>query len=169
MGAGKSTVGRRLAEEDRLKFFDVDNSIEERTRMDIRDIFAKYGETLFREIETTALKASLNYDHVIVAAGGGLPCFNNNMEWMKAHGTVIYMQLKPAQLIERLIKERSLRPLIAGKTEGELRTYVQDHLSIRIPFYEQAHHTIDADQPIDDIIQQIRQLSVQEVDTVDIK
>ncbi|MCL4132067.1 UNVERIFIED_CONTAM: hypothetical protein GTU68_007975 [Idotea baltica] len=158
MGVGKSTIAQKLAEQERLKYFDVDMSIQERTRMDIRDIFARYGETLFREIETNALMATSNYDNVIVATGGGLPCFNRNIDWMKSQGTVVYLKMAPPQLHERLVSERHKRPLIASKTEGELKKYITDHLGTRKPFYEQADYVIDASQSIENVCTEIRKI-----------
>lgn len=158
MGVGKSTIAHKLAEQERLKYFDVDDSIQERTRMDIRDIFARYGETVFREIETNALMASSNYDNIVVAAGGGLPCFNENMDWMKSQGTVLYLKMEPVHLHKRLVAERHKRPLIAAKTEGELKKYITDHLNSRKHYYEQADHILDANQPVADIVAVIKEI-----------
>ena len=158
MGVGKSTIAQKLADQERLKYFDVDDSIQERTRMDIKDIFARYGEKLFREIETNALMATSNYENVIVAAGGGLPCFNKNMDWMKSQGIVLYLKMEPLQLHKRLISERHKRPLIAAKSEGELKKYITDHLNRRKLFYEQADHILDANQSIDNIVAAIQKI-----------
>lgn len=158
MGVGKSTIAQKLAHQERLQYFDIDESIQERTRMDIRDIFARYGETLFREIETNALMATSNYDNAVIAAGGGLPCFNRNMDWMKSQGIVIYLKMDSTQLHARLVSERHKRPLIASKSEGELKKYITEHLNTRKSFYEQADRIVDANQSVEDIVIELQKM-----------
>lgn len=158
MGVGKSTIARQLSKDERIYLFEVDDSIQERTRMDIKDIHSRYGEQVYREIETTALMASVNYADVVVDAGGGLPCFNGNMDWMKAHGIVIYLKMTASELFDRLSKERHKRHLIAGMSEKELKSHIQSQLKGRAPFFELAHHVLDANLPVMTLVESIQEL-----------
>ena len=84
MGAGKTTIGRVLARELGLDFYDLDWYIEDRFHKKIPDIFAEQGEEGFRDIERKMLHEVAEFENVIVSCGGGTPCFFDNMEYMNA-------------------------------------------------------------------------------------
>ena len=79
----------------------------------------------------------------IVATGGGLPCFFDNMEWMNANGTTVYLQMEPAQLVSRLQK-RQKRPLIKDLDDEQLLDFITEKLTERNPFYTQAKVIVNA-------------------------
>ena len=87
MGSGKSTLGRALAQATGLTFIDLDTYIEQRFHANVRDIFAQRGEDGFRRLERMMLHEVSEFEDVIVACGGGTPCFFNNMEHINSHGT----------------------------------------------------------------------------------
>ena len=125
MGSGKSTVGHLLARSIDWKFIDLDHYIEKTQKRTVAEIFASDGEQIFRQIEREALHQVAKFDKVIVATGGGSPCFENNMEFMNREGLTIYLELTPEVLMQRLKDAKASRPLIAGKNEAELLDFIK--------------------------------------------
>lgn len=115
MGCGKSTLARALAKYTGLQFIDLDNYIERRFMANVRDIFARYGEERFRDMEHRMLLEVADFENVIIACGGGTPCFHNNMEIINTHGTSIWLQASDSILHHRLVRGRHKRPLLAEK------------------------------------------------------
>ncbi|MDH5834690.1 shikimate kinase [Luteimonas kalidii] len=113
MGAGKSSIGRRLAGRFGLDFIDVDREIEARTGADIPTIFECEGESGFRAREAAALADLLQRDGLVIATGGGAVLDAGNRGRMRARGFVVHLQVSLARQLERLARDRS-RPLLAG-------------------------------------------------------
>ena len=154
MGSGKSTLGRPLAAKLGYKFIDQDALIEERFKMSISEVFATYGEAKFREAEHEVLKSFEASDNLVIATGGGAPCFFDNILIMNNIGFSIYLKIEPKTLVNRLKTSFTSRPLIAGKSEKELLEYVTEKLSEREPFYNKATVSIKAlDIKVSDIMQ----------------
>ena len=145
MGAGKTTIGRVLAREMGLEFYDLDNYIEDRFHQKIPDIFATKGEEGFRELERKMLHEVAEFEDIIISCGGGTPCFFDNMEYMNQQGETIFLDASPAVLKEHLLMGKTLRPLIQGKSSEELIAYIQESLQKRLPFYQKAKHTLSID------------------------
>ncbi|MBR1520776.1 MAG: shikimate kinase [Bacteroidaceae bacterium] len=143
MGAGKTTIGKVLAREVGLEFYDLDNYIEDRFHKKIPDIFAEKGEEGFREIERKMLHEVAEFENIIISCGGGTPCFFDNMEYMNSRGETVFLNASPEVLKEHLKMGKTVRPLIQGKTEEELVAYIKESLQKRLPFYQQAKHTVD--------------------------
>ncbi|MDL2223908.1 shikimate kinase [Bacteroidales bacterium OttesenSCG-928-M06] len=138
MGAGKTTIGRRLAQRLDMHFFDLDLFIENRHRKSVRDIFAEKGEAAFREIERSALHEVASFENVLVSTGGGTPCFFDNMSFMNKEGITVYLQVPEKELADRLDVCKHNRPLIKDKSKEELVTFIQDNLKYREPFYNRS-------------------------------
>ncbi len=138
MGSGKTTIGKKLAAKIGCKFIDLDGAIEDAEGMYIRDIIVAKGEPYFRVVESHTLKLLDRTDKVI-ATGGGTPCFFDNMDWMKANGRVVYVELDEAALFSRL-KTTNLehRPLLRGLDDEGLKLFIHDKLSERKAYYESA-------------------------------
>jgi shikimate kinase len=154
MGCGKSRWGKMIASHYGLQFIDLDTHIEEREEMTIPEIFAKHKEEGFREREHEALKSITDIDNVIVATGGGVPCFNNNMQEMNRLGETIYIEGTPELLRDRITSSKTERPLVKNLSQDELLAYIQNHLESRKLFYEQANYKIvSGDLELEDIIQ----------------
>ncbi len=144
MGCGKTTIGMALAEKLGLEFADLDKFIEAATNTSIVSIFKTRGEEEFRKLEQEALAALLNKDELLLATGGGTPCFFNNMEIINKNSVSIYLKMSADALFDRLLSERSTRPLIEDLEEKELKKYISDLLIIREPHYNKAHYKIKA-------------------------
>lgn len=154
MGSGKSTVGRGLARALGLSFIDMDNFIEERNHKTIPTIFAEEGEDTFRKLEQKALVELSAFEDVVIATGGGAPCFFNNMEIIKQTGRSVYLQGSPRIIAERLLQSKTERPLIKGKSESELIAFIDQTLRMREQWYLQADVVLkfDSDILVEDVI-----------------
>lgn len=137
-GSGKTTLGRHLAKYLKLQFTDLDTKIEERYHSSIPHIFEKYGESAFRECEYNTLAELLGQQNVLIATGGGAPCFNNAMQLINAQATSVYLKLSEDILLERLLISHKKRPLTQNLDKEELKQYIHKTLQQRAPYYEQA-------------------------------
>lgn len=142
MGCGKSTMGRSLAAALNLTFVDLDTYLEERFFRTIPLIFAEEGEDAFRKKERKVLEEVAAFDQVIVATGGGAPCFFDNMELMNEAGYCVFLDVEMETLIHRLTHARIERPLVKGKSPDELREFIGGLMQKRRPFYEKARYII---------------------------
>ena len=138
MAAGKSTIGRALA--DRLGFdlVDTDIVIEERMCKPLAEVVATRGEEFFRSSESALLDEIIASDssvNIVVACGGGMPCFGDNMAKMLTHGTVIYLQSSEEALFDRLLGDKQHRFLICNKNADELSEYIRTTLALRSRYY----------------------------------
>ena len=147
MASGKSSIGKRLAKMLSMSFLDLDDYIIDKEKMSISEIFKEKGEVYFRLIENKYLKEILKKDNdFILALGGGTPCYANNMDEINKGKTVsIYLQGSTQTMINRLIKKKSKRPLIASLTDDKIPEFVAKHLFERRRFYEQAKTTVKID------------------------
>lgn len=137
--AGKSHWGDRVAQAWSLQFIDLDQYVAEQEHASISALFAMYGEGGFREREQKYLKQIIGAaaGDVVIACGGGTPCFAENMQLMKSAGTVIYLDADVPQLINNLTDSAEVRPLLKGK--GDMGVHLEALLLKRKSSYEQAH------------------------------
>lgn len=138
MGSGKSTLGRLVAALTPLQFIDLDQYIENRHHKSISHIFEHQGEEEFRRIENNLLREVADFENVVVACGGGTPCFMDNMEIINSHGLSVWLEAPVDTLHDRLMKGRQKRPLIAGMDSPTLRRFIEDALRQRQPYYAKA-------------------------------
>lgn len=141
MGVGKTTIGKQLSNELGVEFIDLDKFIENRYRTTVRDIFAKKGEDKFRKIEHEMLREVATFHNVMIATGGGTPCFFDNMDLMNQQGVTIYIKASVEQLVSRLLASKNIRPIIKDKAPDELGQFVAEHLVQREVYYSQAKIT----------------------------
>ena len=151
MGAGKSVIGKNLAEKLKCTFLDLDKHIEEVANKSITEIFTEEGEAAFRQMEFTLLR-EFKTEPSVIATGGGLPCFNDNLQWMNQHGITVFLDVPVASLVKRLSKEKHLRPLLAGREGSDLLKFIDEKLAERRPFYEQAQFIFKGDIPVIDAV-----------------
>ena len=144
MGVGKSTLGKKLARELDFQFVDLDDLFEKKYKIRIDDFFGKYDEDLFRTLEYETLNETFSMNKVVIATGGGTPCFFETMKKINKRGVSIHLKMSSAAIASRLHHAKKPRPLIKDKTGEELCTMIKQKLNERIHFYEQAHFTVDA-------------------------
>lgn len=144
MFSGKSTVGKKLASIMGYDFIDTDKYFEDKYKISIFDFFEKFGEEMFRKFEHDILKELVVKDNVIISTGGGLPCFNENMDIINDKGISIYLEMPFKAIINRQKNSKQKRPLLQNKTQEEIETYLLDLLTKREPIYQKSKITIDA-------------------------
>ena len=143
MASGKSTFGKELAKDKGLPFLDLDESVEFREGRSISEIFAKEGEEYFRKREREILHEICNEaDEVVLATGGGTPCFFDNMDYMNQAGTTVFLNTSPLVIVDRLKRQRADRPLLAMYSDDELEFFVREHLESRLSFYLKAKEQV---------------------------
>lgn len=150
MGSGKSTVGKALSKAINYTFKDLDSEIEKLEAKSIAAIFSENGEIYFRKKENTALKSIISTtDKIVLATGGGTPCYGNIMDFLKETDDVITIYLKVSLpiLTERLFVEKERRPLISHLQEKEtLHDFIRKHLFERSHIYNQADIIVNVDE-----------------------
>ncbi len=144
MGAGKTTVGRTLAQRVGYQFIDSDHEIEREQGCSIAALFSRVGEAGFREIEARVIDALTQRDGIVLATGGGAVLRAENRQALHARGTVVYLRAGPDDLAHRLRHDRS-RPLLQ---QGDARAKLHELFRVRDPLYrETAHFVIDTGRP----------------------
>lgn len=144
MGSGKTTLGRAFAKEVGLSFIDLDWYIEERAHRSISQLFAEEGEEGFRRLERKMLHEVSEFEDVIIACGGGTPCYYDNMDFMLQSGVTVYLDASQDVLFRRLKVASANRPLIKDKTDDELRAFIEQGVASRLPWYSKAKLRMDA-------------------------
>jgi shikimate kinase len=134
MGAGKTTVGRRLAQVRRLRFVDSDHEIERRCGVDIPYIFEKEGEPGFRRREASTLAELTDDTGMVLATGGGAILDPENRRLLAARGTVIYLHASVDQQLARTQRSDS-RPLL--RQAADRRAVLESLFTIRDPLYRE--------------------------------
>ena len=162
MGAGKTSVGKVMARKLGLGFYDLDFFIEERFRRKVADIFAERGEEGFRKIEYNMLHELAEFEDVVIAVGGGTPCFFDNMDYMNSKGITVFMNASPEIIVRHLKISHTVRPLLQQKQGQELIDHISHHLEQRLPYYEKAQYNINGDtldsfEKIDQLVDHILQ------------
>lgn len=152
MGAGKSTVGRRLAAALGVDFVDSDNEIAEAAGCSISEIFETYGESMFRDLEKRVLNRLLSSPPCVIATGGGAFMNQEIREAIKAQTVSIWLRAELDVLVER-VSRRDTRPLLKTGDKGEILKRLIDE---RYPVYSEAHITIDSNVgPHDSVVNDI--------------
>ena len=145
MCVGKTTVGKALAKELGVTFYDLDWYIEERFHTKVARIFAEEGEERFRDLERRMLHEVAEFENIVLSCGGGTPCHFDNMAYLNSVSQTFYLEATPETILQHLAMSRGERPLLKGKSPEELRTFVTQQLGQRAPFYRQARHRVCVD------------------------
>jgi shikimate kinase len=151
MGAGKTTLGKQIAQSLGFYFQDLDAFLETQTGRSVHQIFVEEGEAAFRTKERQALQELIRSapTPLILACGGGAPCYENNLALMQQNGFLIYLKAEPATLMQRLLPQKEKRPLVKNIPQSQLLNYIQLMLQSRSPYYWQADFvfTVEKDSP----------------------
>lgn len=149
MGAGKSTVGRRLADRLKGRFFDSDDEIERAAGMTIPEIFARYGEPHFRDGERKVIARLLREGPSVLATGGGAFMDPHSRALMLSGGHVVWLRADLDTLVARCAR-RADRPLLQAGDPREILATLQ---AAREPVYAEAHDVVDSmDGPHDAVV-----------------
>lgn len=144
-GAGKSTLGRQTAPLLGLRFVDLDHYIEQKLHYTVPQLFSQFGELIFRKCEYDALQDLLEEDNLLIAAGGGTPCYEQAMQLIVEKSISVYIKLSEETLVQRLANSKKTRPLTTSLSLEDLKVYVHETLLQREPFYKRAHLTVSDD------------------------
>ena len=134
-------MGKRLASKLKKSFLDMDNLIEERSSMAIPDIFDRFGEVRFRELEREAVRSLVDSKNMVIATGGGTIVDPKNLQTLRKIGPIICLRASPATIYNR-VKSETHRPLLdVPDPIGRIRQLLQE----REPNYSQADYHIPTD------------------------
>jgi shikimate kinase len=140
MGAGKTSIGRRLADKMGLTFIDADTEIEKAAGKSIPDIFAEHGEAHFRDGERRVIARLLENGKQVLATGGGAFMNEETRSAIKSHGLSIWLKADLDVLLKRVAK-RGGRPLLENRDPAEV---LQNLINIRYPVYAGADITVES-------------------------
>ena len=143
MGTGKSTLGKRIATTFQVPFLDTDVEVELLTGMTITEIFENKGEGYFRKLEKEVLQKTKQLPKAIIATGGGLPIYDDNMDWMKVNGITVYLESPEELLTNRILQSGFKRPLLMNLRKEKAKEKIHSLFTIRKPIYEEAAITLE--------------------------
>ncbi len=138
MGTGKTYWSKKLSKKLKTGGYDLDFLVESHEEKTIAEIFAEDGEDYFRKSEAKILRWFGEKKSFVMAAGGGTPCFYENMDWMNRTGITVWIDEPLDVLVERLQPEKAHRPLIRDLSDTQLKQFLVDKLAERMPFFEKA-------------------------------
>ena len=140
MGAGKTTIGKELSNKLNLRFIDMDDEIEKQSKMSIVDIFEKYGENRFREIESKLLEKIALEDDIIISTGGGIIKVDDNRKLLKKQDNVVFLNGSIYTLVKNVSNDIYKRPLLKDSTDLYIK--IEELLSERYEKYKESSNII---------------------------
>ena len=163
-GSGKSTLGKRLANKLLCDFYDLDKCIEKYSGQTPASLIQKFGEAHFRTIEAEVLRKFSLQNSSVVSCGGGTPCFHDNLDWMKKHGIVMFMEVPLVSLLQRILQADGLkkRPLLGVNPEEAQQKLNQIWLE-REPYFKQIEWWENGlSLNIDNLVEKVNVLKINE-------
>lgn len=157
MGTGKSTVGKRLAETLKWPMVDLDAVIVQEQQMEIHEIFERFGEQYFRQLEHDVLCRYAVQQNVLISPGGGAVMRAENRAVMKEHGVVISLMARPEIILERVNRDSTVRPVLEERKPGQSKLErIEEVLNNRMPCYQEANLIVDtSDRSVDSLVEEI--------------
>lgn len=155
MCTGKTSVGKKLSEDLKFEYIDTDELIEASTGLKITEIFSKYGEEYFRNIESEIVKKVSILDRRVIATGGGVVLRKENMQNLRKNGVIINLTAKPETIYERLKQQPGIRPLL---NKPQPLQEIKKLLNYREEFYKDCDLRVETDTlSIEDVAKKILQ------------
>jgi shikimate kinase len=138
MGAGKTTLGKLLAEKLNYHFYDLDEMFEISAGYSIVNYFEKFGEAAFRQKERDILFNHLDDARTVIATGGGTPCYADNMEIMNQKGITVFIDTGLETIMKRLAGKFHDRPMLKNIPHDQLPSFIHEHMKSRFEYYSKA-------------------------------
>lgn len=152
MGTGKTVVGRRLAEKLGRRFLELDEIIEKKEGLSIREIFAKKGEAYFRKVEKGVVKEAVEKEDVVISAGGGAIVDEENFQSLKKNGIIICLEASPEVILKRT-RGLAARPLL---NVPDPKKKIEELLKKREPYYKKADFCIETDNlNVEEVVEKV--------------
>lgn len=140
--SGKSFQATELSKQFNIPAFDLDYIVQTFLQLSINEIFQKYGEPYFREVEANVLRSFSARSEFILACGGGTACFSDNIKWMNETGITIWLDPPMEVIVNRLMEAGPLRPLIKENEREKLENFLIEMYEVRKAYYQQAKYRI---------------------------
>ena len=158
MGTGKSTVGKLLAQNLSWDSLDLDDVLVEKCQMPIADFFATQGEEAFRALERMALLEVLQSKrNLVLALGGGTPCYLDNMDYILKHTKSIWITSTALDMLERLKKQPQKRPLLQNMPSEQWLDFIEKKMLDRQKYYQKADFCVQNNASKQDLVTEILQ------------
>lgn len=155
-GSGKSTSGKRFAKRLQYAYADLDKLVVILAGKSITRIFSEDGEAVFRKYEREALQQTAASQQLVVGCGGGTVAWHDNLEWMKAHGKVIWINIKMEELCRRIIKSPNKRPMFPVLEKEAVQAKLQALWDARVSYCEQANYVVESETALIDLAEALR-------------
>jgi len=147
MASGKSSIGKMLAKSLNSAFVDLDDYIADKEGLSISALFERKGEPYFRKKEIEYLKELLHTEEsLVISVGGGTPCFLGTMKMINDFSLSIYLKASIKTLHNRLVPEKTERPILSSIADEMLQEYIAIHLFERSAYYEKAKISVLVDE-----------------------
>jgi shikimate kinase len=154
--SGKSTLGKELTRHIRYRYLDTDRMITNTNRLDVKTIFTQYGEPYFRQLEHDTLHAIRSNSKLVISTGGGMPCFNDNMSYIKQNGISVFLNVSVEIIYDRIQRHSGNdRPLL-DKEQSDILQTLKDKQAERLQFYSQADITINGEITARELLEILR-------------
>ena len=150
MASGKTQIGKLLAKKLDISFFDLDHLIENEVDKSVAEIFSECGEIYFRKKESEILcNKIVEPASFVLSLGGGTPCYANNHELLLSDDIIsVYLKASIGTLTERLLKNKSTRPLVSNLSDNEISEFIAKHLFDRSFYYNQCKYSVVVDNKL---------------------
>ena len=152
MGAGKTTIGKALSQKMGYKYLDTDELIENEQGISIKEIFNKYGEQYFRDLEHEVCKKITNIKNIIVSTGGGLMTYQRNSDILKMNDIIFFLDTSFDTICNR-ISNSDTRPLFKDIDKAKV---LYDERKPK--YYSVADFVINGDMSVDDIVLKLEEI-----------
>lgn len=153
--SGKSTIGKQLARELHYRFTDTDKLIVRQEGRSINDIFAQSGEDYFRRVESEVLHSIRPGSSMVIATGGGVPCFFKNMDYIKATGISVFFDVAPEIILQRMLAHAVADRPLYQQNDPALLENLRKKYTDRLPFYSQADIVIAGETNAAEVLRQL--------------